>query len=368
MANKTILHFTAANSTKYGSFEKFLIELSKSCYRQGYNTVLQYEKLPRSQEYLTDLKNNNVKVIVKPILTNPLCSIITITKIIKEVSPEIVQTHYIGEFNLLICPIITKILDIQKIFHMQHLFYDYKKIPLIKFLFNRYSHIFCVSHAVANNFLKIGVNPAKISVNYLGLFGVTERSEIIREQLRKKFDIPNDTTVLSCIAWDHPIKGVDILLKALKKVLVNYPRIHLVLIGIEPSQSTLYKLSENLELTKFVHWIGIRDHAIQMLNIADIYIQPSYREGLGLGIIEAMALRLPIIATNIGGIPEAVIDGETGFLVKPGSVNGLADAIKQLMFDKERLKIFGENGHRRYQELFKGEAAIKHLLKVYDIL
>ena len=367
MLNKTILHFTAATSIKYGSFEKFILELSKSCNFKGYTTILQYERLPRSKEYLNDLENNNIKVIVKPILTNPVSSIITITKLIKVISPEIVQTHYIGEFNLLICPIITKILNVQKIFHMQHLFSDHKKIPLIKFLFNRYNHIFCVSSAVANNLIQAGVNPDLISINYLGLFGNYEKSEKVRLQFRKKFDIPIEATVLSCIAWDHPVKGVDVLLKAFKRILIDYPEIHLVIIGIDPQESKLYSLSKKLELSSSVHWVGIIDHAIEALSMSDIYVQPSRKEGLGLAMVEAMALGLPIVATNTGGIPEVVINGETGYLADPGSAIALADAIKHLLSDSVKLKILGEEGYRRYQQIFKGENSIKNLLEIYTI-
>jgi len=305
MSKKTILHFTGAISTKYGSFEKYLLEFSKLCNKHGYNTVIQYERLPYSKEYLKDLKDNNITVIVEPINKNPVISIITITKLIKVISPEIIQTHFINGFGLLCCPIITKIFNIKKIFHMHHLFSGFKKIPFIKFLFNNYNKIFCVSRAVADDLIQAGVNPNIISINYLGLFGSYEKSEKDRLNLRKKFDIPTEATVLSCIAFDHPVKGVDVLLKAFKRIIVENPDIHLIIVGIDPHVSKLYKLSNKLELSGYVHWAGITDHAIETLNVADVYVQPSRKEGLPLAIMEAMALGLPIVATNTGGIPEA---------------------------------------------------------------
>ena len=195
-----------------------------------------------------------------------------------------------------------------------------------------------------------------------------EKSEKDRLNIRKKFDIPNEATVLSCIAFDHPVKGVDVLLKAFKRIIVENPDVHLIIVGIDPHVSKLYKLSNKLELSGYVHWAGITDHAIETLSMADVYVQPSRKEGLGLAIIEAMALGLPIVATNTGGIPEAVIDGETGYLADPGSTSSLANAIKQLLSDRARLKILGENGHRRYQQMFKGENSIKNLIENYNIL
>jgi glycosyltransferase involved in cell wall biosynthesis len=367
MVNKTILHFTGAISTKYGSFEKFLLEFSKACNNKGYNTILQYEGLPRSKEYLNDLKKNNIQLVVKPININPISSIITITKLIKIISPEIIQTHFINGFNLLTCPVITKMFHVQKVFHMQHLFSNFTQIPLIKFLFNQYDQIFCVSHAVADNLIQAGVNPKIISINYLGLFGNYEKSEKVRLDLRKKFNIPTEAIVLACIAFDHPVKGVDVLLKAFKRLLEDNNEIYLVIIGIDPKVSKLYKLSNKLELSSHVRWAGITDCAIETLNISDVYVQPSLREGLPLAIIEAMALGLPVIATKTGGIPEAVIDGKTGYLADPRSAIALAEVIKHLISERTRFKTFGENGYQHYLQMFKGENSINNLIENYNI-
>jgi glycosyltransferase involved in cell wall biosynthesis len=367
MSNKTILHFTGAVSTKYGSFEKFIIEFSKLCNNKGYNTILQYESEPRSKEYLNDLKNNNIQVIVKPINVNPIFSIITISKLIKSISPEIIQTHFISGSNYLTWPIISKIFRNKKIYHMQHLFFNFEKIPLIKFFFNQYDRIFCVSHAVADELIRVGVNPERIIINYLGLFGDYEKSEKDRIELRKKYNIPNEAIVLSCIAFDKPVKGVDVLLKAFKILLEENNQIHLVIIGIDPKVSTLYKLSNKLGLSSHVHWVGITDYAIKTLSISDVYIQPSLREGLSFAIVEAMALRLPVVASKTGGIPEVVVDGITGYLAEPGSELALANVIKQLLSEKTRFKTLGENGYRRYLQMFKGENSIKNLINNYNI-
>jgi L-malate glycosyltransferase len=367
MPNKTILHLTGAVSTKYGGLEKFLLELSKVCNTKGYNTILQYEIVPKSKEYLDDLEKNNIKIIVKPINTNPIGSILTITRLMKVISPEIVQTHFMNGVALLICPILTKIVHGQKIFHMQHLLSGLRRIPCIKFFLNRYNKIFCVSHAVADDLIHAGVNPNHISINYIGVFGNYEKSKNQRVFFRKKYNIPNEAIVLACIAFDHPVKGVDVLLNAFQRIIAEYPETHLVIVGIDPQVSTLYNLSNKLKVSSHVHWVGIIDHANENLSIADGYIQPSRKEGLGLGIIEAMAFGLPIVATNTGGIPEAVIDGETGYHADPGDPNSLADAIKQLLSEKERFKKLGENGFRRYQQMFKGENSIKNVLENYSL-
>lgn len=367
MSKKTILHLTGAISTKYGSFEKFLLEFSKQCTIKGYKTILQYEKKPYSKEYLDELHNNNIDVIIKPINTNPILSIITLTKIIKNESPDIIQTHFINGLNLVICPIIAKFLKTKKIFHMQHLYSNFEKIPLIKYIFNSYNKVFCISQAIAEDLRKAGVKPEIISQNYLGLLGEYKKSEIVKNHLRKKFNIPSEATVFSCIAFDNPVKGVDILLKGFKKIIEEFPGVYLVIIGIDPQISKLFKLSNKLKLSNYVVWVGITDHAIETLNVSDIYVQPSRKEGLGLAIIEAMALQLPIIATKTGGIPEAVIESETGYLVTPNSSTALVEAMKQMLLNPVKTKKLGKNGYQRYQQLFKGEKSIIKFLKIYNL-
>ena len=127
----------------------------------------------------------------------------------------------------------------------------------------------------------------------------------------------------------------------------------------------LISLTKKLGLVNNVHWAGIRDNGWQILNAVDIYVQPSLSEGLPMAIVEAMALRLPVVATNVGGVPEIIKDGENGYLAKPASVESLADALECMLADPSQWKIMGELGYRRYQDSFRGEKSVKKFFERY---
>ncbi len=365
MINKTILHLTSMISTKYGGLEHYFFELAQFCNQKGYHTVLQYELLPRSKAYLSDLADIGVDIIVQPINTNPIRSIQGITKLIWSIRPDIIQSHFVNGHALLTTLVIARMLGIQKILHMKHSNPELKKDSLRRFIFNRYDHILAASRSIADNLIQAGVNPKVVSTHYLGLFGKREKSNQLRLQLRKEFKIPNQAVVLACIAFDSPVKGLDILLGAFAKIINNRSQIHLIVVGVDPSLSDLPGQADKLGLTDHVHWAGIRDKGWQILNAADLYVHPSRDEGLGLAIVEAMSLRLPVVATRVGGVPEAVISGETGGLAEPGSVTSLADAIEHMLASQTRWKTIGDAGYRRYQDLFKGEKSVKILVEQY---
>jgi glycosyltransferase involved in cell wall biosynthesis len=254
---------------------------------------------------------------------------------------------------------------VKKIIYMKHGYPGLRKKSFERFIYNRYDYVLAVSRSIAHNLLQAGINPNIISVHYLGLFGEREKSNQLRLELRKEFKIPNQAIVIGCIAFDNPVKGLDILLKAFSKVIDKKSDVHLIIIGVNPKISLLPDLAEKLGLNNIVHWAGIRDNGWQLLNAVDIYVQPSLSEGLGLAIAEAMALRLPVVATRIGGIPEIVIDGENGYLAKPGCINSLVDALERMISDPIKWEIMGSIGYRRYQDLFNGEKSVKLLVERY---
>jgi glycosyltransferase involved in cell wall biosynthesis len=355
-------------STKYGSLEHYLLELSKFCNQRGYKTVLQYDERPASEEYVKDLEANQVKTIItKSVAINPFRSMLNIVKLIRSVKPEIINTHFVDKHILLLVPVIARMSGVKKTVHMQHSLGHYNRSSSIKLLmfgiaYRMYDCVLGVSSAVSEDILCTGVDSKKVFVQYLGLFGKREKSEQLRIQLRKEFGIPEDAVVFECIAFDTPFKGLDILLDALSKVVRNHSNIHLIVVGVDPSQSKLPKQAADLGLFEHVHWAGIRDEGWKLLNAADVYVQPSrFGEGLSLAIMEALAVKLPVIATRTAGNPEAVIDGETGYLCEPGDVNGLVNAFERSLVDQANWKMIGEGGYKRYQHMFRGSKSIEAL-------
>jgi len=227
------------------------------------------------------------------------------------------------------------------------------------------TNVLAVSNAVADNLIYSGVDPKIVYTHYLGLFGLHDSSRRIRTMFRKKFGIDEQEIVLACIAWDNPVKGIDILLEAVKKLFENGFKIHVIIVGVDPHCSSLPEYAVRLGLSKYIHWAGIKDSASRILNAADIYIQPSRSEGLSLSILEAMAIKLPVVGTRVGGVLEAVVHNETGYLADQACPKDLADAIHKILSQPQKWRTMGEAGYQRYLHFFKGEDSIKILTSKY---
>ena len=148
-----------------------------------------------------------------------------------------------------------------------------------------------------------------------------------------------------------PKKGIDILIRAAASIDTVLPiRYHFIGDGYMRSQ---YELdAQILNLEQRTHFWGDVERAGEIVSSFDILVLPSYSEGMPLTVLEAMAAGVPVIATKVGGIPEVVIDGETGCLFEPGDVCGLARYIKLLAEQKELRLKFGQSGRIRVRSLF----------------
>jgi glycosyltransferase involved in cell wall biosynthesis len=358
---KKILHLTNMTSTKFGGLEHYFIELSRYCKNKGYDSVFQYNTLPQSKYYLNELDKLGVRIIVTNLGDGVFRSIIKTFGLIRTIKPLILQTHFSP-------PIFTapmsRFLGVKKSFAFVHALYRLKKTSLKRFDYNWYDKVLCVSNAIANELRDAGVK-SKISTHYLGLFGKREKSNEHRKKIRQEFKISDEAMVLACIAFDHSLKGIDILLNAFNIVREKFPKLHLIIVGVDEQSSALPSQASALGLSGCVHWAGIRDAGWQILNAADIYLQPSRSEGLGLAIMEAMSLELPVIASRVGGIPEIVIDEKTGYLFSPEDIPGFSAAISKMLSSPNKARSMGKEGCLKFQQQFQGEKSIKKLVENY---
>lgn len=147
----------------------------------------------------------------------------------------------------------------------------------------------------------------------------------------------------------EPIKGCHVLLRALPQVVSNYPRLRLYIIGKGPQEGHLKMLAKKFNLEKNVRFEGNvpRGNLLSYYKSVDLCIFPStYNEGFGLSVLEAMASRRAVIASNTGGMQERVSSGEDGYLVDPNDSNALARKTLLLLSDGVLRKRFGENARK----------------------
>ena len=189
-----------------------------------------------------------------------------------------------------------------------------------------------------------------------------------KEECRKRLGLPVDKKILLFFGYLAPYKGPEVLVNAMSKIIKHVPDAELVFAGKGVMREELEMLSKDLGIEKNVRFVGFVDDDLKALyyKAADIFCLPSMMgtECYPLTILEAMACGVPIVASKIGGIPDAVKDGENGLLVQPRDSELLADAIIYLLENEDVREKMGKNGRKRVED-YSWEKVAEMTEKVY---
>ncbi len=180
----------------------------------------------------------------------------------------------------------------------------------------------------------------------------------------------SDTVRLIYTKGHHKRYGPDILLKAFKAALEKCSSLSLTLAGEGKMTPQLKKMAANLGIADKMEFTGFIDNGKVPAELAahDILVMPSLREGFGVSSLEASATGLPTIATNVGGIPEIVVDGKTGLLVPPGDVSALAEAIVRFAQDAGLRHDFGMNARAFVEKRYNWDKNVDQMIDLYEFL
>ena len=182
--------------------------------------------------------------------------------------------------------------------------------------------------------------------------------------------IPLDQLVLTCIANFNHIKGLDVLVKAIKSLVddghMNNSKFYIV--GQpENDRIELQRLIDELHISNYIQLVGIKNNIQQYLLASDIYIQPSRSEGLPLSLMEACSAGLPIVASRVGGIPEVAIENRNSLLFESENEEDLAKKICKLIDDSEQRKMLGIQSKKVYNEHFSIQTNVTKLIEYYHL-
>jgi len=186
-----------------------------------------------------------------------------------------------------------------------------------------------------------------------------------RPALRKELTrMPQQPLILTVARLDNRHKGLDFLVSAAALV----PGAQFVIAGEGPDRAILESQAKSLGVADRVILLGHRSDIPDLLATCDLFVLPSFFEGLPVSVVEAMASGKPVVATAIGGTDEAVENGVTGLLVPPGDAVRLAEAIRAVLADAALAARMGSAGRRRAQEEFSAEMMIRRTEALYDEL
>jgi len=163
-------------------------------------------------------------------------------------------------------------------------------------------------------------------------------------------------------------KGVRTLIQAIAILQDEFPNISLDIIGDGYDKKELQNMAKDLKLEQSVFFLGKKNKIYVFLNRADIYVQPSLHEGLPNSLIEAMACGLPVVVTNVGGMPDIVKDSVDGFVVEPSNVNSLVNAIRKLLYNPALRDQMGAAGRSKIEKYYSLEFVTDNYITLYQQL
>lgn len=252
-----------------------------------------------------------------------------------------------------------------------------KAVPLAKqrFMWKRADVLIAVSNSIARELHEdYGVPEEKIRVVYnavdVDLFKPAEN----KNALRRSLGIKGQPVILFVGHYGFR-KGPHYLIKAAPTVLRKFPEASFVLVGGTPPflgtriyWQILRDLSSSLNVQNHINLVGSvsYDKVFDYYSIADVFVLPTLYEGLPKVVLEAMACQLPVVTTNVSGNPEVVTDGETGLLVKSGSVSQLADALIRVLSDPKMAEKMGVKGRKRIKGYFTWEKTARKIVAIYE--
>jgi len=227
-----------------------------------------------------------------------------------------------------------------------------------------------VSRQIQRSLEAGGVRSERLQTLYSGLDMTRVMDQESGLDVRRRFGIPAEALVLGTVANLFARKGYEVVIEALPMIVKTSPVVHYLIVGSGDAdyEMRLRAMVRDLELESLVHFPGFQESVYPCLAAMDLYVHPALMEGFGIAVLEAMAMRKPVVATTTGGLPEIVQDGETGMLVPPGDADALAKAVSSLLQDPARCRRLGEAGRARVAAHFTVEAMMNQLVSGYESL
>lgn len=339
--------------------------------------------------YLRKIKEKGIKIRTYRLNrrnTNPLRevpSILDLSRIVREERPHILQTFTLKP-NLL-GGILKRVHNLPVVIGtvtgLGSIFLEDGKLlkvlnPALRWTFNSLDFVIFQNPDDREEFIKRGfVNETKscviegagVDIDYYSPESV-DKEKVIK--LRNELGL-RDETVFLFIGRFIVHKGVNEFVEAAKRLKEEGKRVRFIMVGGR-DEGNPYSLKEE-ELEKLrresvVEIYGFRDDVRELIALSDVFVLPSYREGLSRSVLEAQAMEKPVIATNVTGLKEIVEDGVTGILVEPKDSHSLFLAMKKFLENPELRKEMGRRGRARVKERFSVERIIKEHLELYRML
>jgi glycosyltransferase involved in cell wall biosynthesis len=366
-----ILHLLPDKNRRFLLFENLVNGLDK----QTFSQVICYLSGDDDQRILTEkwgYKVIDLGIPKKKLKRFRPLVVFQLARIVREQDIDIIhcQRHKCTVYGTLAAWIVGKSVKVITTVHGLNRTRTLGRKFLNRALFNRISRIIAVSKAVRSDILETNQisSPDKVVTVYNGIDAEQfSDSNLTQKEARDRLDLADKKAfVFGTVGRLTKVKGQAVLLKAFAWVCQKYPRSWLVLAGKGPLEIELRNLAAKLHIDKHVIFLGHRNDIPDVLRAYDVFVLPSFSEGLCLALLEAMASGIPVIASRVGGIPEILNSPDLGMMVSPSSVEELALAMERFCgMDQVKRDEIGKALRERVLDEFTKGTMISAMSKEY---
>lgn len=283
-----------------------------------------------------------------------------VRKIIKKINPDIVHAHYATSYGML-----TALSGIRP-FYLSVWGSDVYDFPsnfitksMLKYVLSCAKYIFSTSKAMVLQTSKFTNKPMEITP-----FGVD--TNVFHPIEKSNSD---DVKIIGCVKSLETYYGIHNLIKAFAEVYKSNKNIRLKIAGKGNQEEKLKSLAKKLGISECIEWLGFvspAENVVKTFNSFDIAVVPSLAESFGVSAVEAQACGIPVIVSDVGGLPETVVDGKSGIIVPPDDIKSLSEAIKSLLNDDAKRAEMGKYGRELVCSEFDSNEIFKGIEKIYE--
>ena len=290
--------------------------------------------------------------------------------IVKEYKPDLIHLHTSDSATLFVISDILFNLKIPAILSKKGIGSSMSYLSLVKYNYSGIKKIVCVSKAVRDDLKQNVIKPQnhdKLCVVYDGV-NLNRTKTVRTENLRKLFNIPNNNYILGNIANHVKAKDLEVLIEMMNFLIneLGMQNVHLVQLGeFSGLTDRLKSKIQELSLEKFISLGGFQNNAVDFIPQFNVYVMSSQREGLPITIFESFYKKTPVVSTKAGGVPEAIQDGENGFLVDVKDYKTLAEKVKIVLNDKKLSEKFTLRSEKIFHERFVSNVTAMNTLAIY---
>lgn len=313
-----IIEFMDMKSTKYGGLDRFMLRLMKKRSKDKFFFV--FQNVPQSEELVRDFTACGAEIIVLDTEgKKAIRKLFQVFKLFLTIKPELVHFHFANGF-FLFAPL-AKLAGVKYLVKTQHCCLTTNDLKQIqnKSQFSLKTKILSINGKIYRLFDRIVFCGKYVQQQFESVYGKSSKNKMIyfgvepikminvdkRVVLKRQLNISDECKVITTILFADPIKGADVLIKAIPFIKRN--DFIVCIVGVNDNlefAKNLHRLARNLNVEDKIRWIGVTDYVNKYLSISDIYCQPSRSEALTLAVCEAKSAKLPVIGSNMGGLPE----------------------------------------------------------------